>query len=181
MNKVLMILFLAFLQITCISITESAERPVVIEDYTATWCGFCFGVNKALEKVDENFKNVVIIEFHVDDEFSFPYTNERSLSYDITGLPSVMFNGTIKKVGGSGKSDGFFAFNQIYNDYEITISNLQEEIAGNQPFDLDVFGYLASENSEMTAVIQSEAGYPNPVEVIFLIVQDNVEFDAANG
>jgi thiol-disulfide isomerase/thioredoxin len=79
----------------------SAERNVLAEDFTGTWCPYCPGAQMGLRNLkNEVGERVVIIAYHYNDPFSVPEVYTRVSYYGVTGYPTVWFDGVLRRVGG---------------------------------------------------------------------------------
>ena len=97
------------------------ELPIVVEDYTATWCTNCVKVADTLAELEDEglihkyaFHRAPDHEDPLGDEAANGYYDER---YE-TGLPPiVVFGGTHKKEGSAPESDS------LKQDYQNLIAN----------------------------------------------------------
>ena len=77
---------------------EKAKKLVLIELFTAEWCGPCVDANRKLDKwYEDTFgKEFVFIKEHVDwsgDPLGNAYTVKRSAKYGVRGVPSCFMDG----------------------------------------------------------------------------------------
>jgi thiol-disulfide isomerase/thioredoxin len=93
----------------------AADRVVVLEIGTATWCPPCAAAARGAEDLaEEHPGKVLIVEYHNSDEFSNTYANTRNSFYGVTSIPTAVFDGVEKVIGSSG-SNNFFTYNAKYN------------------------------------------------------------------
>ena len=116
MNKLNYVVLATLLCITAIPFTPTAEIPsedfthtVFGEEFTATWCVYCPSAAENLMKIYDDIPN----EPYYDDKFFFvalitdvnDKADDRMGDYpDVTGYPTVIFDGNDEKVSG-GQSD----------------------------------------------------------------------------
>ena len=116
MNKLNYVVLATLLCITAIPFTPTAEVPsedfthtVFGEEFTATWCVYCPSAAENLMKIYDDIPN----EPYYDDKFFFvalitdvnDKADDRMGDYpDVTGYPTVIFDGNDEKVSG-GQSD----------------------------------------------------------------------------
>jgi len=85
---------------------DAAKRKVVLEDHTGAWCGFCPRGMETLEKLEEQYGEMIIgVGVHNGDAMATPYQNTLKTQVGVTGYP----NGTVNRVTYNGKiaqSDG---------------------------------------------------------------------------
>jgi len=96
----------------------AAERVVVLEIFTGTWCYYCpAGANGAEDLHEEHPGKVLIVEYHVgaSDPFANNYVTPRYNLYGITGVPTAVFDGVEQVVGGGHTGSKFFTYNSKYN------------------------------------------------------------------
>uniref|UniRef100_A0A7V5XZJ8 Omp28-related outer membrane protein n=1 Tax=candidate division WOR-3 bacterium TaxID=2052148 RepID=A0A7V5XZJ8_UNCW3 len=82
----------------------SAERNVLAEDFTGTWCPYCPGAQMGLRNLkNEVGERVVIIAYHYNgrDPFYIPETQIRGSYYGVIYIPTVWFDGVLYRTGGS--------------------------------------------------------------------------------
>ena len=83
---------------------ELADMPVIVEEYTATWCSNCVDVEMAIKNIAEE-ENIKSYMFHrsigeTQDPFGTDELDERWESrYDRRAPPTAVFNGTEMKIG----------------------------------------------------------------------------------
>ena len=71
------------------------QSNVLIEDYTATWCGYCPRVLFGIEELEKETDKISIVAVHADDQFHFPEVNSMMSTFDIRGFPTARLNRTI--------------------------------------------------------------------------------------
>ncbi|MCK5848425.1 MAG: hypothetical protein KAH01_04435 [Caldisericia bacterium] len=108
--------------------TDLVQKTVLGELFTAPWCDYCHSAEKAIEEVHKILSTddicfvTYLIECVHDDQLCTPQTKDRKLWYDVTGTPTIMFNGTEKKIGGiNSKTES------MIHKYMPIIKNLQSE------------------------------------------------------
>lgn len=80
---------------------ENAEKPIdisttfvhkiIIEDYTASWCGWCPSIIGAIDKYSSN-KNFIPIAIHSNDEMKFSKTGVLMTQFSVDGYPTAIIN-----------------------------------------------------------------------------------------
>ncbi len=80
----------------------SQQRVVIAEEFTGTWCPYCPGAQMGLRNLKQEVGDLVaIIAYHLSDPFSIPEASARQSYYGVTGIPTVIFDGVLRRVGGS--------------------------------------------------------------------------------
>jgi thioredoxin 1 len=78
----------------CVSLpTNPLAQPLVIIDFTATWCGPCKMVAPAYEKMSQEFPSVVFTKVDVDAN------EEAAAECGVQGVPTFQFYKGGQKVG----------------------------------------------------------------------------------
>lgn len=81
---------------------QAALRTVLAEEFTGTWCPWCPSAMQGLYNLEQQVGNrVAVVAYHVNDPFQVPGCLDRRTYYNITGYPTVMFDGVIRVVGGA--------------------------------------------------------------------------------
>ncbi len=164
----------------------AAERPIVIEEFTGTWCIFCFGVGMALDRVHEVYPRdeILVVEYHSDDPYSIAFGESRVEYYAVAGFPTVVADGLQHFSGGSPLQDGEAGIAVLYDKILSLIEDERARLADVVPLRLYLEGHTGPEDPSLQLTIQNTAGYPHDIQVIFLITEDEVEvppIQAING
>ncbi|MCZ4694851.1 Omp28-related outer membrane protein [Ancylomarina euxinus] len=73
-----------------------SPRNVLVEDYTATWCGYCPESMYHLEELkSKTSANMVISAIHGSDEFQYSKIESLFSTFNITGYPTKIANRNI--------------------------------------------------------------------------------------
>ncbi len=78
-------------------------RPVVFEEFTAGWCGWCFSMGKALDRLEERYRphELIVVAYHYNDGFQVnPFYNTRAGFYDTWIIPKGKINGLLLEQDG---------------------------------------------------------------------------------
>jgi thiol-disulfide isomerase/thioredoxin len=164
---------------------EETEKIVLAEQFTGTWCPYCPGSSGALERVQKELgrEKFVVLSYHCaagrTDPFDNPDSNARLSFYQISGFPTVVFNGLYKKVGGSS-DPGDTSIDESYT----TMYNMSKQRS--TPFSMTLTGVIESEESagyvvNCEAVVTSVAPMAAPTAVRFVVYEDNLNYRAPNG
>ncbi|MGE5424245.1 MAG: hypothetical protein ACM3N9_02710, partial [Syntrophothermus sp.] len=98
MKKILLSFVMVFTVISLIA--QTSRKQVVMEIGTGTWCTYCPGAAMGADDLLEYGCEVAVVENHNGDAFANTYSNARNSYYNITGFPTAMFDGVLKKEGG---------------------------------------------------------------------------------
>ena len=82
---------------------QAADRVVLAENFTATWCTYCPSVSSGLLQVmDENPGSIVGFQVHGSDDYTCSWGNSRLSFYSVSGFPTVWMDGWWSQVGSYG-------------------------------------------------------------------------------
>ncbi len=68
------------------------KKRVLVEDYTGTWCGWCPRISYAIEKLEEETSDAVIVAAHQGDPMQFSQINALMNAFGIRGFPTGIIN-----------------------------------------------------------------------------------------
>jgi len=165
----------------------ATTRPVVLEEFTATWCYYCYSMGSALDRMHAQYRprDLVIIAFHVwtDPPFSFPFTDSRASYYSVGGIPSVWVNGlTLERFTGHGFDEGEAGIIQTYDSMKNRIETEQARIAGQAPaFSLSLRGDFTPEHPTLTVEVATQTSYPHNLALLAYVLEDRVPVNGSNG
>jgi len=75
-------------------------NAILLEDFTATWCGPCYSGMKNIHKQMEGFGDkVILVCHHLSDDFAIQHSRTLSDFYGVEGIPSSMIDRTKGVVG----------------------------------------------------------------------------------
>jgi len=102
MKKIISLLFsIGFLMVSVVPFSAipntqaAAKKVVLIELFTAEWCGYCPDANQRLDKwyADTMGKDFIYIKEHISDDLENNFTRTRATNYGVTGIPSTFMDG----------------------------------------------------------------------------------------
>ncbi len=134
----------------------NAERTLVVcEEATGTWCGYCPGAAMGLDDLVENGWPVAVVAYHGGDDYETTEGRDRLDFYEISGYPTVTFDGIITSIGGS------------YSEslYETYLPIIEERLSIPAAVSVEISDVFQQEN-RVHAHISLESGSP--------IIGDNI-------
>jgi len=67
---------------------NAAERVVMVEEFTATWCGPCEYAGQAMDLMLDNFPDRVAgVQIHIADAYETSWGRDRQAFYGVTAIP----------------------------------------------------------------------------------------------
>ena len=107
------------------AIAQQVPRSMVaLEIATGTWCPSCPGAAMGAEDLLSNNKFVAVIENHNGDGFANTYSNARNSYYNVTAIPTAVFDGLLKIVAGSHTQSMYTQYLPKYNQRMAILANL---------------------------------------------------------
>ncbi len=79
------------------------RNAVVLEEFTGTWCPSCPHAAVSIEDLMTMNKPVAVVAYH-DDKYGTPQGNARASYYNVTAIPTAIFNGLSRVVGSEERS-----------------------------------------------------------------------------
>ncbi len=101
-------------KLTIKSIEPTHTTKVLLEDYTATWCGYCPEMAYKIEQVVKEKENVIAVAIHNDQNFPFKGVKTLVNTLGIPGYPT----GTINRI---------YRWNEWFNSPEQVYHYLSEK------------------------------------------------------
>ena len=93
---------------------NAADRVVLAEEFTATWCSNCPYAGEAMGMLmDENPNDLAVIQVHRYDSYSTTFGDSRMLFYSVSGVPDAWFDGVDRHTGATSVPEVY----QIYSDF----------------------------------------------------------------
>ncbi len=130
--------------------TESADRTVLVECFTGTWCTYCQGAEGALDRLADEYPRtkLTIIEWHNEDDYVTVDNSgpEREDFYGISSFPTSYFDGLNPISGGSSDPDD----EEIYNEYK---DEIDSRLGVSSPLSIITTGYIDGNKSVINANI----------------------------
>lgn len=167
---VIAILTFSFLQesFNSVSYAGDSKKLVLLELFTAEWCGPCGKANPVIDKVYEESggKDFLLIKFHVSDDMECKLSEERAQKYGVEGIPTLVVDGKDSIVG-------------AVENYESTLKGLIQNAKGKKTnVSIEVSGQITGNKAKATV---SFAGAPSGAKLIAVLVEDFYYYRARNG
>jgi PKD repeat protein len=113
--KKLFLSFILLLSVTAMMAQGVQRTMVAVEDGTGTWCQYCPGAAMGCDDLLSHGCLVAVIANHNGDSYANTYSNARNTMWNISGFPSVCFDGTTGVVGGNHTSSMYSSYLPKYN------------------------------------------------------------------
>ncbi len=154
------------------SFSYSAQRIIVAEEFTATWCTYCPGAARGLDELYERvYDSVVVIAYHssTSDPFYTSESAQRASYYNLSGYPTTWFDGILSEVGGVHTGTMFPFYLRDFNQRKIIPSDLNITVTSNYD--------SVSNTGTVTAVIQNTSSSNITGTLHFVIVENNIPYN----
>lgn len=84
----------------CTAPVVAADRVVILEEFTATWCQYCPPVGIACSDImDANPDRFIMLQVHLSDAYTYTWGSYRNYLYSVTGLPTTFQDGFHRRLG----------------------------------------------------------------------------------
>ncbi|MEI6577346.1 MAG: T9SS type A sorting domain-containing protein [Bacteroidota bacterium] len=146
--------------------TVGNRTLVVCEDFTGTWCTYCPSAAMGLDELVANNWPVAVISYHGGDPYETTEAAARNTFYDITGYPTVVFDGLDQVVGG----------NQGQSMYPSYVPYVQARLAMQVNANVAIFN-MDLVDSTLTGNVALQSGSPilNPsLKLLVLITESHI-------
>lgn len=121
------------------SAATAADRLVIAEEFTATWCTYCPSVASALFSLQMDRPNDIVgLMIHCGDSYTTSWGNSRESFYSIGGYPTVYLDGWSGMEGSYGSVSANYSQLEsrlnscLARSTDVTIDLLGEEVSGSQ-------------------------------------------------
>ncbi len=158
--------------ITMGALSFAAQRVVVCENFTATWCQYCPGAARALDEIYErSYDSVVVISYHssTSDPFYSAKAAARASYYSVSGYPTTWFDGSKRVVGGLYTGTLYAIYRDTVN-YRLGISS---PLVINLTCSYDTIANTGTVN----ATIQNTSASAISGTLHFVIVENNIPYN----
>ncbi|MEO0162041.1 MAG: Omp28-related outer membrane protein [candidate division WOR-3 bacterium] len=150
----------------------AAQRVVVCEEFTATWCTYCPGAARALDEIYErSYDSVVVIAYHpsTSDPFYSSEAAARLSYYSVSGYPTTIFDGVKRVVGGIHTGTLYACFLDTVK-YRLTV-------ASPLVIDLTCSYDTVANTGTVNATIQNTTSSAISGTLHFVIVENNIPYN----
>ncbi len=154
------------------NLSHAAQRIVVAEEFTATWCTYCPGAARGLDEIYERtYDSIVVIAYHssTSDPFYTQESAQRASYYAIQGYPTTFFDGIISEVGGLHYGTMYPFYRRDYNQRINNPSNLIISLTCNYD--------SVSNSGTVTATIQNTSSSAITGILHFVIVENDIPYN----
>ncbi len=139
------------------------RKMVLVEIATGTWCTYCPGAAMGADDLVENGKSVAIIEYHGGDEYETSNGLNRISYYGVSGYPTAIFDGVLKKEGGDHN-------NSLYTSY---LPKYNQRIDTKTHIDLSMEGSVAGFGYSITATITQDENLNDNTKKVFCVITES--------
>ncbi len=167
MKKLFLTLFVLIITIAAFSQPVARQR-VVIENFTADWCGWCPSAHQGIEDLIANGYDIAPIAYHVGgDPFQTAATLHRANLYNVGGIPHSQFDGVLTYVNGSATG----------TTYEFYWPLVENRLAIPCDYTVSIFGQNDGLDYTISVVLDLVNGTPpNDLTLHFVLCEDHVPY-----
>jgi len=172
-----------FVALACAaSVATAAERKVLVEEFTATWCGPCENAGRAMSQLIDNFPGeLVSLQEHISDDYTIAWSETRANFYGVTGIPTTAFDGVTRHVGAGTQAQTYNTYLNTFNVRRNVPTDVTIEIGGEE-VGTDTYRVTVRVGVETTGqtrdmrlhVLQILDHYPSGVRHRECVIQDGI-------
>lgn len=152
--KIQILMIVLFLSVSSLFSQNANRNLVIVEDFTATWCGYCPVAAKACDELVENGISVGVVAYHGSDDYSNSESEDRIDYYDVWGFPTVYIDGVIE-TGVSG--------DDMYNLYLMYVN---QRLAITTPITVELTNVVFSGNTFTADVVCEAVGTISATDLV---------------
>jgi len=151
-----------------------AQRTVVVEGFTATWCGFCPGMALGFDDLAHEYPGeILVLEYHSSssDIFNTSLSSERMNFYSgdvVRGYPTAIFDGIDTLIGGNTSQSLFVHYNPRYQARTQVVPPVSVELENTPAV------YLTE--GTLSATITNTSDGEITGNVVFSITESNIPY-----
>ena len=140
------------------------KKRVLVEDYTGTWCGWCPRISYALEKIQDQTNDVVIVAIHAGDPMQF---NQLSTLTNVYNPQGTYPRGIINR-------------STLWNPaHESNIQQVTAQLYEPAYVGLATNSSINGNNLSITTKVKIGSSYSS-LKLVVLILEDNLVYDQVN-
>ena len=118
----------------CGTVLTRADRCVLVEDFTATWCiPYCVYAGEALGQLQDEYpEELALLQIHYyDPPYTIPWGTARFYSYpNHPSIPDAWFDGVLQKLGAD--QNVYWVYLDMFNARQAVPTDVTVEIGGQQ-------------------------------------------------
>lgn len=141
-------------------VPESYTKKILVEQYTASWCGYCPRLSYKLNDAKSQNSNIISVAIHGSDEMTYKYISSMAERYNVSGYPTAILNRSLAWTENASQFDDLLAATP---NLGLKISS--SESSNNVSVDVSV-GFAADLGSNMKLVV--------------FVAQDGLVYDQTN-
>lgn len=138
-----------------LSSAMAADRCVLMEDFNATWCVYCPPVSEECSTImDGNPERYIVLQTHLSDSYPSAWGNARGNYFAVTGLPTTVQDGVLRRVGQYGAGTYINDFNNRRNvTTNVTLEITPHHVTGGS-FNFDITAAVEPGTTARTMRVQ---------------------------
>ncbi len=150
---------------TVVSATPTHTTKVLVEDYTGTWCGWCWYMAESIDDALVASDDVVPVAIHNGDPMV--YANESALAseFGVSGYPAGRIN-RIHEWNQSSQGNGiYYTFNQLQNYLDIPVG-----------LGLGIDSNISGSSVNVSVKVGYDITYSNNLKLVVYLLEDNLVY-----
>lgn len=144
-------------------LTQFNQR-VLIEDYTATWCGYCPSASYAIEQVKAVTDNASVVAIHYNDAMQPSFLEILIRTYEIEFVPTVKLN----------RNANWTYPQSLYTNQIIDLTNNRSDLG------LSIDAELNDNNINLDVAVKFGLYSTAGSKLVVYIIEDGLAYDQSN-
>jgi len=142
------------------------SQNVLLETFTATWCGWCHYAYEVFDELRKNFGDKILnIRYHNQDDLSIQEVPDRVAYYKVSGYPTVLINGSKKIVGVDENS---------YPEFEKIVKDL---LTNSPKLGIYADGFVSKNELKLKAEIEQFDDEAINGNFMAVLLESNIEYE----
>ncbi|MDO4726716.1 MAG: Omp28-related outer membrane protein [Porphyromonadaceae bacterium] len=160
--------------VTVIENSVESKRGVLLEDFTADWCGPCYQGMKNIQNVISKFKfgQAILVCHHVNDNFAISESLILANAYKVSGIPAFMVN----------RMPGISGADILFHPAHLTKAMIDKQLKMENSVKIAIKTTFSEETKELSVDVSGKLlkDFPNARLNVYL-VQDSIIAKQAGG
>ncbi|QKG79837.1 Omp28-related outer membrane protein [Tenuifilum thalassicum] len=147
--------------------TEKPWEPkhvtnILIEDYTATWCGYCPRIHYAIKDVTSQNENIHALAIYQDSDKKFQYFNQLASTFGVEGFPTAIVN------------------RKATWDYPETLLSLSSYLNSRSPLGISIETSYNNTTASIIVKVEYAKNIEDPLKLVVCLTESKLIGEQAN-
>jgi len=141
-------ILLTFFSTTPLITYSQATKKIIVEDLTASWCGLCPEGLVTMERVQNDFNNIIPVSMHISDPMALPESEELADVYSGGGVNLFLLD---------RHKFNDLQFVQFSFEYDLIAEKLKERAQMTTPVGVSIENlHFNAQNRQLTVTVRAD-------------------------